>query len=227
VPLKNRQQSIPGGFDWNQPETGFTFRSDVFITTRDAIIGDRMRNPRHKLRTDPDYVEWEMEQRYVAKLKSMPGGDQWLVPEGGGDASPPVFRTPRSRSGPAAGLSSMETAKAGIGLLKDAFGPTLKTVPSATSEARSKICAECPENKLGNVLVHAAGSALKMLLEARDSMKLKTSNDDQLHDCAVCSCNLKVKVHVVLPYILEKTTPEVMQRFPENCWIKHPNLVPE
>jgi len=224
MPLKNRQQAIPGGFDWNQPETGFTFRSDVFTTTRDAIIADRQRNPRHKLRTDPEFVEYEMEQRYEAKLRAMPGGEQWLI-LAPADSPPPVFQKPRSRSGPAVAL--VETAKVGIGILKDAYGPTLKTVPSTTSEARSGICAVCPENKPGNPIIHAAGSALKLLLESRDAMKLKTSNDDKLEDCAVCTCNLKVKVHVVMPYILEKTTPEVMQRFPENCWIKHPELIAE
>lgn len=223
MPLKNRQQAIPGGFDWNEPKTGWTYRSDVFTTTRDAIIAHRMANPQHKLRTDPEHVEWEMEQRYEAKLRNMAGGGQWLI-LAPADSPPPVFTKPRSRGGPAVAL---ETAKAGIGLLKDAFGPSLKTVPSVTSEARSKICAVCPENKPGNPILHAAGSGLKMLLEARDSMKLKTSNDDKLNDCSVCTCNLKVKVHVVLPYILEKTTPEVMQRFPENCWIKHPHLIPE
>lgn len=222
--LKNRQMAIPGGFDWNQPETGFTFRSDVFTTTRDAIIADRQRNPRHKLRTDPEHVEFEMEQRYTAKLRAMPGGEQWLAPTPE-DASPPVFRRPQPRAGRVAAIG--ETAKAGISLFLDAFGPSLETVPREISEERSKICAACPQNKPGNTLVHMAGSGLKMLLEAKADMKLETSNDDKLNDCAVCLCNLKVKVHVVLPYILEKTTPEQMNNLPPNCWIKTPSLCNE
>lgn len=223
VPLKNRQQAIPGGFDWNEPKTGWTYRSDVFATTRDAIIAHRMANPQHKLRTDPEFVEYEMEQRYEAKLRAMPGGEQWLI-LAPADSPPPVFRKPRSRGGPAVALSN---AKAGISLFLDAFGPSLKTVPSNISESRSKICAVCPENKSMSAVIHAAGDGLKMLLEAKGEMKLKTSNDEKLEDCAVCLCNLKVKVHVVLPYILQKTTDEQMQNFPPNCWIKTPSLISE
>ena len=216
MPLKNRQQAIPGGFDWNQPETGFTFRSDVFTTTRDAIIADRMRNPRHKLRTDPEFVEYEMEQRYEAKLRAMPGGEQWLI-LAPADSPPPVFQKPRHRAGVAVAVG--ETAKVGVALFRDVFGPSLKTVPSETSDKRAKICASCPQNQSGNPLLHMAGSGLKMLLDAKADMKLVTPYDDALHDCHACSCNLKLKVHVALDYILEKTTPEIMARLDKACWI--------
>lgn len=222
--LKNRQNAIPGGFDWVEPKTGWSYRSDIFTTTRDAIVQHRMANPQHGLRTDDAHVEFEMEQRYTAKLRAMPGGEQWLAPTPE-DASPPVFRRPQPRAGVVAAAG--ETAKIGISLFLDAFGPTLKTVEKNIAEERSKICAACPENKPGNPLVHMAGSGLKKLLEAKQDMKLETTNDGRLHDCAVCLCNLKVKVHVVLPYIMEKTTPEQMQNFPPTCWIKTPSLIPE
>lgn len=216
MPLKNRQQSIPGGFDWNQPETGFTFRSDVFVTTRNAIIDDRNRNPRHKLRTDPEYVEFEMEQRYVAKLKAMPGGDQWLVPEGV-EASPPVFQRPRSRAHAAVG--EIGSAKAGIGMLVYLFGPALKAVAPELSERRAGICVTCPQNQEGGLLAHVGGEALKSLLQAKSDMKLSTTHDEQLKECTGCNCNLRLKVHVRLDYILERTSPEVMARLDKRCWI--------
>src|SRR5678815_1086486 len=147
MPLKNRQQAIPGGFDWNQPETGFTFRSDVFTTTRDAIISDRQRNPRHKLRTDPEFVEYEMEQRYEAKLRAMPGGEQWLI-LAPADSPPPVFQKPRSRSAVVAGQVS--NAKAGIGAIKDWLGDGLRAVPQWDADARANTCSTCPHNQDGN-----------------------------------------------------------------------------
>lgn len=216
MPLKNRQQSIPGGFDWTQPETGWSTRSDVFTTTRDAIIAHRMANPRHKLRTDPEYVEFEMEQRYVARLKSMSGGDQWLVPESV-EASPPVFQRPRSRAGGV--VAPVSTAKAGIGMLVDLFGPALKAVAPDLSEKRAGICVTCPQNQEGGLLAHAGGEALKTLLQAKSDMKLSTTHDEQLKECLACSCNLRLKVHVRLDYILERTSPEVMARLDKRCWI--------
>lgn len=210
--------SIPGGFDWNQPETGFTYRSDSFTTTRDAIIADRRANPRHKLRTDNEHVEWEMEVRYEAKLRAMPGGDQWLVP-GPTASSPPVFLNPRSRAVPAAGIDLGKT-KASLSLLLDFLGPTLKPVKPELAEHRASICVTCPENKKVGGVEHIIGEGLKMLMEFRSSTNLKTSHEENLHECAVCSCNLKLKTHVALDFIMKHTKPEMFSRLPEFCWIR-------
>lgn len=219
MPLKNRQQAIPGGFDWNQPETGFTFKSDVFITTRDAIIADRMRNPRHKLRVDPEHVEWEMEQRYIAKLKSMAGGDQWLVPEAS-DSPPPVFQRHRSRSeAVAVGLGK---ASQGIGIIREWLGDGLKPVAKELAAKRAEICVKCPQNVDGNWWQRfegEVGKKIKSLVETKNGMQLTTPNDDKLKSCAVCDCWMQTKVWVPLSHIAAHTKTETINRLDPNCWI--------
>lgn len=220
MPLKNRQQSIPGGFDWNEPKTGWTYRSDVFTTTRDAIIAHRMANPQHKLRTDPEYVEWEMEQRYEAKLKALPGGGQWLI-LAPADSPPPVFQKPRSRSVAAAGLK-MENAAQGIGAIKDWLGDGLRSVPQELANKRAAICAPCPLNIDGNFferLEGVAAQAVKLLVQTKNHMKLNTPDDDKLKSCNACSCWLQTKVWVPLPHILAHTSKETMTKLDKACWI--------
>lgn len=220
MPLKNRQQGIPGGFDWNQPETGFTFKSDVFTTTRDAIIADRQRNPRHKLRTDPEFVEYEMEQRYEAKLRAMPGGEQWLI-LAPADSPPPVFQTPRSRSAVVAG-GNIENAAQGIGAIKDWLGDGLRPVPQELANKRASICAPCPLNIDGNFwqrMEGVAAQAVKVLVQTKNKMKLSTPHDEQLKSCGACDCWNATKVWVPLPHILAHTKPETMAKLDEACWI--------
>ena len=219
MPLKNRQQAIPGGFDWNQPETGFTFRSDVFTTTRDEIIADRMRNPRHKLRTDIEHVEWEMEQRYEAKLRAMPGGEQWLI-LAPADSPPPVFRQPRSRSGPAAALSN---ATHGIGAIKDWLGNGLRPVPQETADSRATICNSCPHNQDGNWWQRFEGQVadkIKALVQVKNSMKLITKHDESLKSCTICDCSLPTKIWVPIEHVLANTSEKTMAALPDFCWVK-------
>lgn len=219
MPLKNRQKGIPGGFDWNEPKTGWTYRSDVFTTTRDAIIAHRMANPQHKLRTDPEHVEWEMEQRYIAKLKAMPGGAQWLVPETA-DSPPPVFRIPRSRGEPAAG--ALANASQGIGAIKDWLGDGLRSVPQELANKRAAICARCPLNIDGSFwqrMEGVAAQAVKLLVQTKNKMRLNTPSDEQLKSCGACDCWNATKVWVPLPHILAHTSKETMANLDKACWI--------
>lgn len=218
--LKNRQQTIPGGFDWTEPKTGWSYRSDIFTTTRDAIIQHRLANPQHGLRTDDEHVEFEMEQRYTAKLRAMRGGEQWLAPTPE-DASPPVFRTPRSRGEPAAG-GKVENASQGIGVMVDWLGSGLRPVESELASKRAKICSECPLNIDGDFwqrMEGMAAQAVKLLVKAKNNMKLNTPSDDALKSCGACDCWLATKVWVPLPHILAHTKKETMAKLDKNCWI--------
>ena len=219
MPLKNRQQGIPGGFDWNEPKTNWQYRSDVFTTTRDAIIAHRMSNPQHKLRTDPEHVEWEMEQRYEAKLRAMQGGEQWLI-LAPADSPPPVFRQVRSRGGAVADAAS--NASQGIGAIRDWLGDGLKSVPQELANKRAAICAPCPLNIEGNFwqrMEGVAAQAVKLLVQTKNKMKLNTPSDEMLKSCGACDCWLQTKVWVPIAHIAKNTKPETMKKLDKACWI--------
>lgn len=220
MPLKNRNMAIPGSFDWVQPETGWEYKSDSFSQTRDAILVHRRANPRFNLSLNPEHIEWEMESRYEAKLRSMPGGTQWIM-DAPNEAQAPVFLNPRSRSVAAVG-AKIETARAGIGAITEWLGSGLVPVSKDEAFDRAEICSVCPLNQEGDFWQRLAGDgakAVKLLVQAKNDMRLTTVYDDRLKTCQACDCWMQTKVWVPLEHITSHTKPETMAKLHPNCWI--------
>ncbi len=212
--------AIPGSFDWDQPETGWTYKSDSFSTTRDAILVHRQANPRFNLSLNPERIEWEMEARYEAKLRSMPGGTQWLL-EVDTNAPAPSFLNPRTRSVAAVG-ARLENARAGIGAITEWLGNGLRPVLQAEATSRAEVCSVCPKNQEGDFwqrMEGEAGKAIKMLVQAKNDMRLVTPYDSKLKSCMACDCRLETKVWQPLDQILSHTQPETMAKLDPACWI--------
>lgn len=86
------------------------------------------------------------------------------------------------------------------------------------SEARAKICADCNRNVDSWFLTETIANAIKRHLEVKNALKLKTSYDDQLGTCAVCTCELKLLVHEPLALVQSQLTEEEMSQYPSHCW---------
>lgn len=222
---------MPGGFVFYEARTGWTSPEHIgFDPTVDAIIAHREANKgRFEWPTDRATVSAELDAYTEARLRSTygKGAEQWLI-GGTATASPPghpLWRPLRARAGGAnAAVGATSTTKKvqlGVGLLMDFLGPSLKAVPHALAEKRASICVTCPKNQKGGLVAHLGGEGLKLMLQARSDLKLETSHDAKLFDCTVCDCNLHIKTHVDLAFILERTTPEQMAAFPDFCWIKN------
>lgn len=218
--LKSRTSFPPGAFIFYQPETGWTSPPHIgFSPTVDAIIAHRKANPRFKLSLDRATVESELDGYTSARLQSTYGdaANEWIS----GAAAPPVFTRPRPSPRVERGaVAVVNKAVAGIGLLIDFLGPKLTPVNNALASRRGEICAGCKLNQPGTALEEAGGKALHLLLEYKADKRLNTIWDDRLLYCSVCSCNLKLKVHVPLDYVISKTTPEQMEKLDPRCWIK-------
>lgn len=220
--LKSRFNFPAGGFKFYQPQTGWESSSYIgFDATVAEIIKHRKANPRFSLTTDKATVEQELDDYTTARLRSVNGGEQWITE--GVSESPPVFTSrPRVRQ-PGVGVvagASVKKIVAGVGLMLDFLGPSLKPVAPKLAEERAAICVGCDFNQPGGVIEEAGGEALRLLLEAKSELKLETSHDDKLKTCSLCSCRLTLKTHVPMDYILSKTPPEQMAAFPVFCWIK-------
>lgn len=224
MPFLNQNNLPPEGYFAYIPETNFTSRK--YVGVEDAVTEiqrHRQANPRFGWATDKDSIRRWLLDYTEARLRAMPGGAgmAWLTadspPSNGSFSFPPRQRQPGRASSEFAAAAK---ARAGIGLLADFLGPTLRAVPHELAEQRGAVCVTCPENQKGGALQHALGEGLKLLLEARSELKLFTSHDTALYECRVCECNLHLKPHVDLAYILEKTSPEQMEAFPNFCWIK-------
>lgn len=224
--LKSRQIFPPSGFEVYVAETGW--KSPIGLGFRDtvfAVMDHRKANARFNLPTDEESVSAWVDQFTEARLRSTYGAaaDQWLIGASDGSPPPPFLSPPRRR--PRVGVGAAEEVRAGkatvaIGLVLDFLGPSLKPVPHALAEKRASVCVTCENNLPGGTLAHIAGEGLKALLEYKAEEKLTTSHDAKLFECRCCMCNLHLKPHVELGYILEQTTPEVMEKLPPHCWIK-------
>lgn len=229
--LKDRTHFPPGGFKFHEARTGWSSTDHIgFSDTVLEIIRHREANKgRFDWATDYEAVSTELDAYVEANLRSLygKGADPYLL---GGVASAgpplnPLWRSLRARAGGASAAvgatSTTKKVQLGVGLLMDFLGPSLKAVPHALAEKRASICVACPKNQKGGLVAHLGGEGLKLMLQARSDLKLETSHDAKLFDCAVCDCNLHIKTHVDLAFILERTTPEQMAAFPDFCWIKN------
>lgn len=89
------------------------------------------------------------------------------------------------------------------------------------AERRAGICANCPFNATLQFSCGACMGAVLNLIQAIIG-KRKTSMDDKLGACLVCSCSLKAAVHVPIDVQREGLSDEIKQDFDQinYCWKK-------
>jgi hypothetical protein len=120
----------------------------------------------------------------------------------------------------------------GVAIVQDWLGDGLKPVEPELSAKRAAVCVKCPQNGDPNFmerLTGAAAEALRSLMIIRDDLSAKTPFDDQLHQCKICSCNLRLKVHTPIEHIAKHTPPDQAAALagvtidkdgaPMQCWL--------
>lgn len=212
----------PGGWLFYQPETNWNAPKHLdFNSTVVAIMNHRAGNPRFKLSTDRDQIEWELEAYTVKRLESIKGSESYIL-QGSVPGSPPSFRqAPVQNAGSAAGAKKIV---AGIGVLLDWLGDGAKQVEQPLAESRAKTCVGCEFNKQGRLtdfFTQTASDAIKKTLEVKNDMRISTQSDDKLGVCSLCLCPVKLKVHVPIKFIDQHTSIPIRQSLPEWCWMKN------
>lgn len=226
MPLKNYHDVVPYGFVYFQAETGWTSPQFIgFTQAVQEIIKHRKANTRFNLATDEATVGRELEIYTEARLRSMPGGDQWLA-AGPAESPPANFlprRLPRQRSPDAAGGANPPVKKvvAGIALISDWLGSGLKPVEQAVADRRASICARCILNqKPVEPITSVMADGLHLLMEAKAHMKLSTPHDALLETCTACLCRNSLKVWTPTEHVKAHTTPEIFAALADPCWIR-------
>lgn len=226
MPLLNRRQFPPGGFQFFEPKTGwrsspgFTFDQVV-----EEIIRHRMANPRFasQWNTDFDLVADELDTYTCVRIGMDPnycsGGSPSFV------SGPPPSRSQwvgRVVESAAAARKVMT----GIAVLLDWLGSGGKPVAPELAEARAAVCAGCPQNTAGNLtdfFTVPASEQIRKQLAIRSDMKLATTHDEQLNVCKACFCPMKLKVHTPIQHILAHLKPEGRAALDPRCWIPKEN----
>lgn len=93
-------------------------------------------------------------------------------------------------------------------------------VPPPHAQGRANGCLTCPMNKrmgLYEGLAKIGAGILRRQIEAKNDLKLSVNGEENLHVCDACGCNLALKVHVPIAFIIETTDVDALH---PNCWIR-------
>lgn len=208
-----------------QPETGWQAPAWMsFNTLVQAIIEHRKSNPalakQHQWVMDPVSVANELDA-YNTQICLAHGWTGFIVMQGPSAPFPPAFRSPlKDRLAAAAG--SVGRVAAGIQTLLDWLGSGGAPVDQKEAESRAMICSTCPKNEKGDwkrFFTVPAAEQIKLQLEMRNNLSLKTSQDAHLNVCSGCDCVLKLKVWTPMSHVLKYTTEETKKRLDPRCWV--------
>jgi hypothetical protein len=219
--LKNRQNQIPNGFKFRQPElkwdsTAVLGTHPSFRTLCQAVYMLRQANKfvAQQKGWAMDLVNIEAEvEAYNVKLCEDHGWNQYLLAE-----APP----PKSTARPP--LSAFVSVAAGAGAIADWLGNGGTPEPKEKAEARAAVCVACPLNERGDwtrFFTKPAATVLKRFLEVKNGMQLATSVDASLGVCSACLCPLPLKVWAPIRHITANTPEEVKKELHPTCWVTH------
>lgn len=119
----------------------------------------------------------------------------------------------------AGAVAEVKRAAKGTAVIVDWLTSGGAPVEKELAEKRASTCVACPKNVEGRWYTVGPAELIRETLELRKDLKLETSQDHSLKSCDVCKCLMRLKVWTPLPFILERTKPEIMAEFPSNCWI--------
>lgn len=106
-------------------------------------------------------------------------------------------------------------------ILHDWLGEGCNPVPIEQAQARADVCLKCPNNYQGSWMWNLATSmAIASQMKLRDLMAIKVNGEERLRVCTVCGCKVQLKIHVPIKHIYSHTSDEMVNRFPDFCWIR-------
>jgi hypothetical protein len=221
--LKDRNRQTPGGMFFYQPQTKWKSPDWAsFTSIVDNLISHRNGNKWLNLPTDRPTVENEVDS-FVAEVCAKMGWTDYIV-SAPGQGDPVVPFLPPLPHLP----SRLQNVAGGASLLVEWLSDGAEAVPEPVSTARAMTCAAmndgkpCPFNEAGDFtrfFTVPLSEAIRKEVERRKEMKLSTPYDDKLGVCSVCSCPLKLKVHVPLDLIVSRMRPEIRANLHPGCWI--------
>lgn len=222
--LKNRNEFVPGGFAFHQPETDWHAPGGSFRVVVEALIRHRLGNAylvkKHGWNTDFESVADEVDAYVSLNLSRNPAYAHFLT-EGGG----PITALPKWRSRVASGVAAASKTVAGIRVLLRWLGDGGRAVEKPVAEQRASVCVQCPLNEKGDwqtKFTETASAEILQVFGIMNDMKLSTSHDGNLGLCGACGCPMRSKVWTPLAHIVKEMKPEVKEQLnKENpvCWV--------
>lgn len=196
-----------------------------FDTVVRAVLALRKGNPalvsQHNKSLQYSVIENEVDEFNAARCMAH-GWTSFVQADGAGPPQPSFLPPQRLRPVVAAATSLKRTAAVGVAMIRDMWlGDSLKPVEPALAEKRAMICVDCPQHGDPNLIERLAGevaNTIRLLLQTREDMDLKTSVDSKLQTCKACGCFLKLKVHTKLDFVQKTMKAEDRAKLDHRCW---------
>lgn len=223
--LKNRQQSPPGGFLFEQSKTGWQnwkvdppTQWDFFGLCR-ALQQHRLANQQFKFSTDMAAIEQEVDYANALRVARIPGADTYVIND-----QMPVPKSPAPA--PIRQLQALAVAvnkvSAGADTIEDFDQSGARPVSKEQSEIRAGICVTCPQNGKGDLtrwFTVPLSERIRKQIELREGRGLVTTFDDLIGVCEACLCPLKLKVHFPIDLIVKHMDEKTKTELDPKCWI--------
>lgn len=139
-------------------------------------------------------------------------------------------------------IEEIKQDSAGLLFLKDWLGDGTSPVEFAVAQSRANVCLHtkvptgyqtasgpeekegCPLNRHPNWwerwLSDPIANAIRRQLEIKQRMDLSLPEESNLNMCQPCGCCLKLKVWAPTEHLKRHTSPQVMEKLPNYCWLK-------
>jgi hypothetical protein len=239
MPLKNRNNLTPGGWLYEQKETGFKLRSmSPLMEAAKELAEHRQANKLtrptigeaaddidaatcNRLGYDPAWCFSADTQKKIPNLANL------------FQAAASHVRGAVQRAGES--FSKLDTGRA---ILNAWVGEGLLPVDTALAQARADICTgriggnPCRWNEKGaglEAVTKPIAQAIKAQMEKKHEMKAVVVGEENLFTCSGCWCDLNLKPWTPLKTILDRTPKAMLDKFASevpHCWIiqeqKHP-----
>jgi hypothetical protein len=233
MPLKLRKGFPPGGWQFFQPETGWSAPfplADGFDKTVSRIINHRLANPRFPFATDYNTVADQLDKFTCHRLKFDPHYCDGVEADKKKDVP---RRIPQNRPLISASLQTLQRkfveavtnvkrSAVGARILNDWIGHGSHPVAQPIAERRGATCAACPLNSKEADWMFGIPKAVAVAIHehrrVKSQLALKVSMEDQLGTCTACGCQNALAVWVPIQHIRKLTPKDIAAKLDKNCW---------
>ena len=108
----------------------------------------------------------------------------------------------------------------GIKILSEWLGAGGHIVERGLAQQRTDICLGCAFNQKSNMVTASVSQAIRKHLALKNHLQIRVAGEKSLHQCQICLCEMRLKVHVPIEFVQKTITEEERQKFPDYCWQK-------
>lgn len=226
--LKSRSSAPPGGFLYEQKQTGWrnwlvapTTQWD-FNALCTALQQHRRANPQFKLQTNLTLIQSEVDTANAMRVASMPNTETYVYND---NLPTPKAEAPSTLDKLRSVAGAVKKVSAGADVLLAWERSGDKPVEQEHANLRANTCFICPQNGTGDLtkwFTIPAAELIRLHIQRLHDLKLETPYDHGLGVCKACSCPLKLKVHTPLQFVLGALNDEILaelQPASPRCWI--------